>query len=297
MNILITGEHGFISKHLKWALIIAGFKCDTVSLRAGLHGFKSFAGYDAIIHCAALVHTKDGSSEEFHKINAELTVALAEKAKDDGVRYFIFMSTMAVYGLSGSLRGLTVIDSRTPENPTTLYGKSKLKAEKLLQEISNEFFFIYILRLPMVYGDNAPGNYSHLYRFIRITPIFPKVSNERSMISIENLQDYILSLLKNSKLDDESGIHARILFPQDPSPVCTTTLAESIAEKLGKKLVLSTILGKLIMLFPLGTVCKLFGNLIYAQELTQPYQKLSHSASRYLEAGARVVEEDRPYTS
>jgi len=297
MNVLITGERGFISKHLKRALITAGFNCDTVSLRAGLHGLKSLTGYDAVIHCAALVHTKDSSPEEFHKINTELTAALAEKAKNDGVRCFIFMSTMAVYGLSGSLRGLTVIDSQTPENPTTLYGKSKLKAEKLLWEMSSEFFFIYILRLPMVYGDNAPGNYSHLYRLIRITPIFPKVSNERSMISIENLQDYILSVLQNSKSDDQSGNRARILFPQDPKPVCTTALVESIAVKLRKKLVLSAFLGKMIMMFPFETVRKLFGNLTYAQELTQAYQNFSHSESSYLEAGIRVVDDDRPYTS
>jgi len=279
MNILITGEHGFISKNLKCALIAAGFNCDTVSLRSGLQRLRSLAGYDAVIHCAALVHSKDSSPEEFHKVNTEMTADLAARAKNDGVRCFIFMSTMAVYGLSGSIRGLTVIDSQTPENPTTLYGKSKLKAEKLLCELSNEFFLVYILRLPMVYGDNAPGNYSRLCRLIKITPIFPKVTNERSMISIENLQGYVLSLLKNSEPDEANGIHSRILFPQDPNPICTTALAESIASKQGKKLILSTFLGKLIMLFPFGSVRKLFGNLTYAQEMTQPYQEFLHSAS------------------
>jgi len=282
MNVLITGEHGFISKNLKQALVTAGFSCDTVSLRSGMQGLKRLTGYDAVIHCAALVHTKDSSYEEFHKVNTEMTTDLADRAKNDGVRFFIFMSTMAVYGLSGSLRALTVIDSQTPENPITLYGKSKLKAEQLLREMSNESFLVYILRLPMVYGDNAPGNYSRLCRLIRITPIFPKVLNERSMISIENLQGFILSLLKYSE-PDVGGNHAHILFPQDPNPVCTTALAESIAAKQGKKLILSTILGKLIMLFPIGSVRKLFGNLTYAQELSQQYQKFSPYASDYQE--------------
>jgi len=267
VNILITGKNGYIAGHLKKALSDNGHTCAAVSLRNGLGGLPELFGYDTVIHCAALVHSKENDPTRFYRINTELTAALAEKSKNEGVARFVFMSTMAVYGVPDSLRDPAAINSRTPENPVTPYGKSKLLAENRLRGMADEHFKVYILRLPMVYGAGAPGNYARLCRFVKFTPVFPKVSNKRSMIGIENLQLYILTLLEKAGLTEAIGTeYTRILCPQDPELVCTSDLAVSIAAGFGKKLVLSKTLGRLILLFPIGPVRKMFGSLVYTED-------------------------------
>ena len=267
MNILITGEHGYIASHLKRALLADGHNCTAISLREGLTVIKDISQYDTVIHCAGMVHSKEKDPERYYRINTDLTAKLAERAKNSGVRHFIFMSSMAVYGVSDSLRGLAVIGRQTPENPMTPYGKSKLLAENKLRDIANDHFTVYILRLPMVYGEGAPGNYTRLRHLVRITPVFPKVLNKRSMLSIDNLQNIVLTLLKNAEQEEiESIEYTHILCPQDPELVCTSDLAASIAAEQGKTLVLSPFLGRLVLLFPIGPVRKMFGSLIYSEE-------------------------------
>ena len=268
MNILITGENGYIARHLKQALSDNGYYCVAASLRNGWEDIINLSGYDTVIHCAALVHSNESKPKRFYSVNTELTAALAEKSKREGVRQFIFMSTMAVYGISGNLRGLTVIDRHTPENPVTPYGKSKLLAEYKLKDIANEHFRVYILRLPMVYGTGAPGNYARLCQLVKITPVFPKVFNKRSVISIENLKKYVLTLLRKEEPTDKGNTECiRILCPQDPTPICTSDLAASIAAGWKKTLILSALLGRLILLFPVEPIRKMFGSLIYADEI------------------------------
>ena len=269
MNIFITGEHGYIAGRLKQALSGEGRRCDAISLRSGPEGFPDLSAYDTVIHCAALVHSKENNPERFFRVNTDLTAALAEKSKRAGVKRFVFLSTMAVYGVSDSMRGLTVIDSRTPENPQTPYGRSKLAAENKLRAMACDGFNVYILRLPMVYGAGAPGNYARLCRLVKLTPVFPKVSNKRSMIGIENLQNFVVNLLKYAEAGEaetDAAEYARILCPQDPEPVCTSDMAAGIAAAYGKKLILSDFLGRLILLFPVGPVRKMFGSMVYAEK-------------------------------
>ncbi|MDR2650026.1 MAG: NAD-dependent epimerase/dehydratase family protein [Clostridiales bacterium] len=261
MNVLITGERGYIAGQLKDALSGNSCKCETKSLRAGL---PELLGYDTVIHCAALVHSKEKDPDSFYRVNTKLTADLAEKAKSAGVRRFIFMSSIAVYGVSGSLRGTAVIDAHTPENPVTLYGKSKLMAENELRGMADRHFSVYILRLPMVYGEGAPGNYARLCRLVKIAPVFPDVSNARSMISVENLRHYVISLVES--IGETLGcIH--VMYPRDPKPVCTARLAVSIAAAQGKTLRLSPLLGWLVLMFPVEPALKLFGSLMYAEDL------------------------------
>ena len=264
MNILITGARGYIASHLNQALSAGGHNCAAASVRGGVGGLTGLSGYDAVIHCAALVHSNDGDPDHYCKINTELTAALAQKAKQEGVSRFIFMSTMAVYGIDDSLCETAVISGNTPVNPRTPYGKSKLAAKDMLKEMACEHFHVYILRLPMVYGAGAPGNYGRLCRLVKWAPVFPKVENRRSMISIENLQGYVASLLDTAGQDEKKGAgYVSILRPQDPSPVCTSDLAVSIAAGYGKRLYLSPLLGRIVLLFPIEPVRKMFGSLVY----------------------------------
>jgi len=264
VNILITGKTGYISGRLNQALTAGGHRCAAVSLRNGLSALENLGKYDTVIHCAALVHSKTDDPGKYYEINAELTGSLAERAKNEGVRRFVFMSTLAVYGIADSLRGVAVIDGHTPENPVTPYGGSKLMAEERLRGLAGDHFQVYILRLPMVYGAGAPGNYARLRRLVQLTPVFPKVSNRRSMIAIENLRQYVTALLKNSGQTEAKGTeYVHILCPQDPVPVCTSDLAAGIAAGMGKKIYLSPLLGRLVLFFPIGPIRKMFGSLVY----------------------------------
>ncbi|MFD3081114.1 NAD-dependent epimerase/dehydratase family protein, partial [Streptococcus agalactiae] len=118
----------------------------------------------------------------YQKVNTELPIELANLAKEAGVDQFIFLSSMSVYGNEESL-----ISSATKANPSTCYGKSKLAAEAGLKALQSDHFKILIMRPPMVYGPKATGNYARLSKLSKVTPIFPKIGNQRSMIFIDNL--------------------------------------------------------------------------------------------------------------
>ena len=169
---------------------------DTVSTLNDEWLAKSFAGYSAVLHVAAVVHQKEGPemADLYKKVNTQLTIDIAGKSKRDGVRQFIFMSTMNVYG-----RETGTINSDTLPAPKTMYGKSKLDAERLLKELADESFQVAVLRPPMVYGPGCPGNYARLTKLIKKTPVFPKVFNKRSMIYIENLCEFLRQIIDNKE--------------------------------------------------------------------------------------------------
>src|SRR5699024_5691053 len=121
-----------------------------------------------------------------------------------------------------------VITKDTSCNPKTAYGKSKLEAENLLLELQDEKFNISIVRPPMVYGPNTVGNYVSLSKLAKITPVFPNIDNQRSMIYIDNLSEFIRLLIKNS----QKGI----LFPQNEEYVSTIDLVKEISSNHGKKI-------------------------------------------------------------
>lgn len=184
---------------------------------------KEFVGYDVVLHVAALVHKKEWNyrKEEYNKVNFKKVIEVARKAKKAKVKQFIFLSTMAVYG-----EHVSHITDKTPLFPTSYYGTSKLKAEKKLESMRSNSFFVAIVRPPMVYGKNCPGNYARLKRLAYYMPIFPKIDNKRSVISIERLS-------KCLKLIIERQING-IVCPRDKEPIQTTKLYVEIRKEIGK---------------------------------------------------------------
>ncbi|HFI0528782.1 TPA: NAD-dependent epimerase/dehydratase family protein, partial [Streptococcus suis] len=149
----------------------------------------------------------------------------------------------------------------TKEIPTTYYGKSKLEAEKLLVKLNSDSFKVVSLRPPMVYGPNAKGNYSRLSKLAKITVIFPKIENQRSMIYIDNLLEFVR---KTIELDLEG-----LYFPQNSEYICTSELVRTIREVNGKNTILLSIFNPLIRLFSKsGQFNKLFGNLVYEKKIS-----------------------------
>src|SRR5699024_10168300 len=187
-KILITGENSYIGGMFKnWVEQWPDkYKVDEISVRGDEWKEADFSSYDTIFHVAGIVHTKENKDniDQFYKINRDLTIEIANKAKNEGIKQFIFMSTMNVYGMTTG-----VITKDIPCSPKTAYGRSKLEAESLLLELQDEKFNVSIIRPPMVYGPNTVGNYVSLSKLAKITPIFPNINNQRSMIFINNLSE------------------------------------------------------------------------------------------------------------
>ena len=161
---------------------------------ADMHGeaWKSlpFQGYDAVFHVAGIAHQPGAPEELYIKINRDLAVTAAEKAKREGVAEFILMSTMAVYGFRDVIGKGNEINADSLPQPKALYGKTKWKAETGVAQMQDEGFSVCIIRAPMIYGANCPGNYSRLRQMALRFGAVPALENGRSMIFIEHFCEY-----------------------------------------------------------------------------------------------------------
>lgn len=277
-KILITGANSYIGMSVErylgqWK---DDYQVDTVDMIDGTWRQRSFAGYDTVYHVAGLAHSDTGNvSEErkafYYKINTDLTVETAQKAKADGVKQFIFMSSAIVYGESAPIGKSKVITRDTPLNPANFYGDSKVQAEKGILPLNDESFKVVILRPPMIYGPGSKGNYPVLSKLARKLPVFPEVDNRRSMLYIENLAEFVRLMVKN----EEQGV----FWPQNGEYTNTTQLVKLIAKAHGKKLTVIPGLGWALKLLShaTGLVNKAFGSLCYDMELSaysQDYRKV-----------------------
>ena len=157
---------------------------DSVSGKSGEWQDLDFSGYDTVVVCSALVHKNEKKLgwQAYFQANTILPVQIAQKAKAAGVRHYIFLSSLAVYGR----RQERIIAGQTPA-PETYYGHSKYLAEQILLPMADDDFTVSIVRSPMVYGPKAKGSYRQLQRLAAVLPIFPKIANQKSVISLQNL--------------------------------------------------------------------------------------------------------------
>ena len=230
---------------------------DTVDMIDGSWREKSFSGYDVVFHVAGIAHIKETKKNEslYYLINRDLAYEVAKKAKIDGVHQFIFLSSMSVYGIDTG-----VIDKNTPVKPKSAYGKSKFQAEGLINKLADDSFTVAILRPPMVYGKGCKGNYPRLAKLALKTPIFPLVDNKRSMIYIDNLSEFVKQLIDDNSIG--------LFFPQNAEYVNTSEMVRLIAETHGKKIIMTKIFNPMFRLLNIGTIKKIFGNLIYDSSIS-----------------------------
>lgn len=227
---------------------------------------KDFSDYDVICDVAGIAHIKEKKANRnlYYKINRDLAVEIARKAKSDGVKQFIYLSSMSVYGLTEG-----EINKYTVPKPKDAYGKSKLEAEKLLWELNDEDFIVSIIRPPMVYGNACKGNYQKLRKFILRRGVFLKCDNVRSMLFIDNLSSVIRAIIYNA----EPGIY----FPQNINYMPILNLAREIAYVNGRnihiinmtKTLMQTIIKKNYLLK------KVFGTLMYEKNTNVPSEWIS----------------------
>ena len=163
----------------------------------------------SVIHLAARVHViRDSSSDplaEFRSVNTEGTLNLARQAAQAGGRRFIFLSTIGVNGDS-TLRGKVFASTGTP-TPHDPYSMSKYEAEIGLHSIAQSTGMeVVIIRPPLVYGTNAPGNFGKLTRVVAKGLPLPlgSINNRRSLVGINNLVDFIVMCLEHPAAANET---------------------------------------------------------------------------------------------
>lgn len=288
-KILITGANSYIGTSIERYLAQwpQQYQVDTVDMVDGSWSERSFAGYDAVFHVAGIAHSDTGNVSEarkalYYKVNTDLTVETAKKAKAEGVGQFIFMSSAIVYGDSAPIGQQKVITADTPLAPANFYGDSKVQAEKGILPLNDDDFHVVVLRPPMIYGPGSKGNYPVLSKLAQKLPVFPKVANQRSMLYIGNLAEFVRLMIENR----EQGI----FWPQNREYSNTTVLVRLIANAQGKNILIVPGLGWALKLLghATGLVNKAFGSLSYDMELSryrEDYRKYSLAESIELTEG------------
>jgi UDP-glucose 4-epimerase len=278
-NILITGKNSYIGTSLEnWLMREpANYKVDTIDMKDGSWKEKGFSSYDVVFHVAGIAHVSSDPKMEdlYYKVNRDLTIETAKKAKAEGVKQFIFMSSIIVYGDSSSSK--RVIDRNTVSTPGNFYGNSKLQAEKGIKHLESDDFKIVVLRPPMIYGKGSKGNYPRLANMAKKIPVFPDIDNERSMLHIDNLCEFIKIMIDY----EETGLY----FPQNKEYVKTSELVKRIAEVHGKKILMTKVFNPVLRLMfgKVGVVDKVFGNLVYEKSMSD-YDKVNYRIRDFKES-------------
>lgn len=265
-RILITGVNSFIGNSFydwlnQWK---NEYEVDFISLKDEEWQETSFSKYDVIVHVAGIAHISSDAKlkDEYFLVNRDLAIDVAKKSKTDGVKQFIFLSSINVYGGTNAVDSMRVINRETIPTPANYYGESKLQAEEGITMLSSESFKIVILRPPMIYGKNAKGNYPILSKYARLFSFVPDLHNQRSMLYISNLCEFIRLIIKN----EERGL----FFPQNSEYVNTAEMVKMIAVTHGRKMVLTKAFNPILKLLSkrLPIINKAFGNLVYDKEIS-----------------------------
>ncbi|MDF2800618.1 MAG: hypothetical protein K0S61_521 [Anaerocolumna sp.] len=267
-KILIVGEGSFIGGSIqRWLLQNPiDYKVTTITSKFNLWKEVDFTRYDVVINVAGIAHIKIKPKMEplFYKVNRDLAVNLAKKAKAEGVRQYIYLSSMNVYGDINE-----EIDVSTNPSPENFYGNSKLQADLLLQELNETEFKVISIRPPVVYGRGCKGNYKLLEKIARWSVVFPDYKNIKSMIYIDNLCEFIKLIIDN----EECGVY----HPQNKDYISTTELVKLISKEFGKRIYLVKWLNPLVSLLSkkLRIVNRAFGDDYYAKVISD-YQDYSY---------------------
>ena len=228
-----------------------------------------FTGYDAVYNVSGLAHAnaRQGTEEQYYAVNGQLPIDIAMKAKAEGVPMFVQMSSMVVYGdMSGLGDEKTIYEDTVPAEPT-IYGKSKMMAERGLQKLIDETFQVAIMRPPLIYSEYARDNFPRLVNFAKKMPIFPKLKNQQSMVYVDNLCELIHLIIENNK----GGIY----YPQQECYIETSKIVKDIADAVGNKMWQTNIFNPLLILFSkwekLAFIHKAFGSITYDMNISNHF--------------------------
>jgi nucleoside-diphosphate-sugar epimerase len=188
---------------------------------------------DVIIHMAAKVHVMNENSSDplndFRAVNSAATLNLARQAANNGVKKFIFVSTIKVNGESTSnAPPYKSSDIVKPEDP---YGISKSEAEEQLFALAKETGLeIVIIRPPLVYGKGVKANFATLLKFVGKgfpLPLRAINNNKRSLVSVYNLVDLIKVCIEHPKATNQ------VFLVSDDNDISTSEMVALMAKVQG----------------------------------------------------------------
>jgi len=252
IRVLVTGGTGFIGNSLITSLLSPNYhviaavrnktnmlprnteKIIVEALSSETDWTAALKTVDVVIHCAGRAHVMNNSKrnplDEFRKVNTEGTLNLARQATDEGVKRFIFISSIKVNG------EMTLVDHPfQPDDkyiPTDPYGLSKYEAEQGLLALAKETGMeVVIIRPPLVYGPGVKANFLSMMRWInKGVPLpFGAIYNKRSLVALDNLVNFIIRCIDHPKAANE------IFLISDDEDVSTTQLLSKVAKAYGKK--------------------------------------------------------------
>jgi UDP-glucose 4-epimerase len=258
-RVLITGSNSYVGTNVEnWLMKEPDkFYVETISVRGDAWKSFDFSKFDVVFHVAGIAHVKETKKNRdlYFKVNRDLAFEIAKVAKNSGIKHFIFISSMSVFGKhTGS------IDQYTKTIPDSNYSRSKLEAENLIEDICEDDFKVLIIRPPVIYGKNSPGNYSFLSKNLKYFFIFPLLHSFKSMIFIDNFCEFILISIKNSL----TGFY----HPQNQELISVKKLVNTIALFQKRNLILVNFgfFSKLFFLNSLGR--KLFTSTYYDSNIS-----------------------------
>ncbi|MCX4044463.1 UDP-glucose 4-epimerase family protein [Aeromonas veronii] len=246
--ILITGSNGFLGSWLvntyqgkKLSLLDrdpvskhSGYPYLSAEINSTDDYSQALAGCDAVIHCAARVHIMDDKVENplslYREANTAGALNLARQAMYNGIKRFIFISSIKVNGES-SRKGqpFTANDDRLPQDS---YGLSKSEAEvQLLDLVKGSEMEVVIIRPTLVYGPGVKANFASLFRLVSkgIPLPFGCINkNKRSLVSIDNLVDLIVTCI------DHPNAANQVFLVSDDHDLSTSEIVHEMAIALGK---------------------------------------------------------------
>ena len=278
-KLLITGSSGFVGNYFtnkykeKYNINLFSFRKDDINTLI-------CSDVDTVFHLSALVHQMAGASaEEYEKVNVTQTLELAKKAKKSGVKQFVFMSTVKVYGEETDVKYI----ENSICNPEDEYGKSKLKAEEQFKKLEDESFKVSIIRTPIVYGYEVKANIKNLVNLVNKVPILPfsKIKNKRSMVYIGNLCHLVDEIITQQK--------AGIFLASDDKPLSTSRLIKLISKNIDKKVYLIKIpfFESLLKLVKPSFHKRLYGSLEVDNSITK--EKLNLKNPYTIEEGIKLM--------
>lgn len=287
-RVLITGANSYIGTSFeKYAAgnYADDLQVDTIDMMGDEWRKEDFGKYDIVYHVAGIAHNYVGKvSEEvkqgYYAVNTELAIETAKKAKREGVKQFVFMSSIIVYGDSAPYGKKKMITKDTIPQPSNFYGDSKWQADKGIRELDDDNFMVTVIRPPMIYGKGSKGNYPTLSKMAKKMPIFPSVTNERSMLYIDNLCEFLCQVMVQNK--------GGVFWPQNSEYTRTAEMVQQIADVIGHKMLISKFFNFAVLIASkmpgkIGDLTnKAFGNMTYDKEMSRydfQYQKVDFRTS------------------